>query len=219
MQTEKGEFLDTRHQIVARRLNSGMQGDCKCELLRKLSEALDARDDAACGNREVPCANAEATVRVIQLAQSGYGIVEVGERLSLAHENNARDAFAEISRDIANLVDHFLGSEGSGETRKTCGAERATHGAAGLRGYADGEFVPSRHADRFNGGAVGKLEKVFAGAVFRNLFGTRVRVLEREPFLQLIAKSFGYVSHLIERTDVLNGDPIVELLPAKRRLA
>lgn len=48
VKAKQGVLLHTGHQLVARGLNGGVQGDGEGELLVDLAEAIDAGDDAAC---------------------------------------------------------------------------------------------------------------------------------------------------------------------------
>lgn len=161
MESKERVFFDPRHELIAGALNRGVKGDGKRELLGKLGESADARDDAAGRNGQVARADCES-VRVVKDAKSLDGSVEVGERLALAHEDDARHALAEVSRNVKNLIDHLLRREGARKPCESRGAECATHGTSCLRGDADGELVAVGHADSLHGDAVGELQEVLA---------------------------------------------------------
>lgn len=132
MEAKQRELLDPGHELVARALDRGVQGDGEGELLGELGEAADAGDNAAGGDCEVAGADGESR-GIVQHAESLDGVVEVGEGLSLTHEDDTRDAFTEVARDMEHLVHHLLGREGAGEARETGGAKCAAHGATSLR--------------------------------------------------------------------------------------
>ena len=161
MKAKERIFFDPRHELVAGALNRRVKGDGKRELLGKFGESADARDDAAGRNGQVASANCKP-VGVVKDAKSLDGGVEVSERLALAHEDDARHALAEVSRNVKNLIDHLLRREGAREPCESRGAECAAHGASCLRGDADGELVAVGHADSLHGDAVGELQEVLA---------------------------------------------------------
>ena len=164
VQTRKGVLLDSGHELVASALDSGVKRDGERELLGELGEALDARDDAGSRDGEVARADLE-TAGSVEHTERRNRFVEVGERLTLAHEDNTGHALAEVVGDVQHLVDHFLRGEGAGEPGDTRGTEGAAHGAAGLSGDADGKLVAIGHANRLNRDTVGEFEQVLAGTV------------------------------------------------------
>lgn len=152
-------FLNTGHELVARALNGGMKGNRECELLGELGKALDSRDDAAGGDREVACADFKSTGGV-QHAERVNNRIEVHEGFSLTHEDDAGNALAEIVGDVQHLVDHLLCRQRARESSEAGRAEGAAHGAARLGGNAYGKLVLGGHADGFHRGTVAELQEV-----------------------------------------------------------
>lgn len=56
------------------------------------------------------CADCEP-IRIVEDPQRFDNGVEVGEWFTLAHENDARHALAEIAGNMQDLIDHFLSGE------------------------------------------------------------------------------------------------------------
>lgn len=142
-------LLHTGHELVARGLYGGVQRDSERELLGKFGKAADAGDDTAGGDRQMACSDCEA-VGIVEDAQRSDGLVEVGERFALTHEDDARDSLIEVACDMEHLVDDLAGGEGTGKPVETGGAKRAPHGAARLRGNADRKLVARGHPDGFH---------------------------------------------------------------------
>lgn len=218
VEAEQRELFDAGHKLVARGLDGRVKRNGEGELFGKLGEATDSRDNAASGHGEVASADGEA-IRVVEHAKSLDGVVEVGKRLTLAHEHDAGHPFSEVAGNMEHLIDHLLGGERSGKAGEAGRAERAAHGATRLRGNADGEFVAVGHADGLDGDAVGKLEQILARAVFGDLLDELGGDFEGEGFGQRLAEARREVGHFVERTNVLFVDPFVELLGAKSRLS
>ena len=163
------------------------------------------------------CADREP-LRVVQHTKCLNGVVEIRKGLTLAHEDDARNALAKVARDMEDLVDHLLRGERAGKTRKTRGAEGTAHGASGLRGNADGQLVAIGHADRLNRDAVGEFKQVLAGTVLGDLLHKLGRDFESKGFGERLTQAGGQVGHLVKRTDVLLVNPLVKLLGTKRGL-
>ncbi len=195
-----------------------MQGDSEGELLRQLGKATDSRDNTAGRDGEVACADGQP-VGVVEDAECIDDGIKVGKRLALTHEHDARHALAKVAGDMEDLVDHLLSGERAREAREARCAERAAHGAAGLRRDAHRELVAVWHADRLDRDAVGKLEQVLAGAVLRNLLHQLLGNIEGEALGELLAQCSREVGHIVKRTYVLLVNPLVELLGAKCGLA
>lgn len=218
MEPQQRVFLNTWHELVTRRLHSGVQRDGEGELFGQLSEALDARNDARGRYSEMARADFESS-RGVQHAKRLHGGFVVGKRLALAHEHHARHALAEVVRNMKDLVDHLARRERAREARKARRAEGASHAASGLRGDAHGKLVASRHADGFNGGSIAKLQQILARSVARYLTSDLDGHAERETLSELCAKRFGEVGHVVEGLCVLFEQPFAQLLGAKGRLA
>lgn len=110
METRKRVLLDSGHELIARALDGGVERDGEGELLGQLCEAADAGDYAAGRDSEVSGADCES-IRIVEDSQRFDDCVEVGEWLTLAHENDARNALTEIAGNMQDLIDHFLSSE------------------------------------------------------------------------------------------------------------
>lgn len=142
-------LLHAGHELVARGLYGGVQRDGERELLGKLGEPSDTGDDTAGGDGQMARPDREA-VGVVKDSQRGDGLVEVGERLALAHEDDTRDPLVEVAGDVEHLVDDLAGGKGAGKPVEAGGAKRAPHGAACLRGDADRQLVARGHSDGFH---------------------------------------------------------------------
>ena len=210
-------LLHAGHELVARSLYGGVQRDGERELLGKLGEPSDTGDDTAGGDGQMARPDREA-VGVVEDSQRGDGLVEVGERLALAHEDDARDPLVEVAGDVEHLVDDLAGGKGAGKPVEAGGAKRAPHGAARLRGDADRQLVARGHSDGFHRSAVCKLKQIFTGTVAGDLFGDFGRDTEDEALDKLITQLLGQVGHLVERGGLLGENPFAELLGAKRGL-
>ena len=81
-------LLDAGHDRVSGRLNGGMKGDGKRELLGLLGEAPNHGDDTAGRYREMTSADSGALGRV-QHAEGLDDLIIVIEGLALAHHHNA----------------------------------------------------------------------------------------------------------------------------------
>ena len=95
VETRKGVFLDTGHQLVTGLLDSRVQRDGEGELLRLVGKGADAWDDARGGDGKVPRADSRA-LGGVEPPEGGERRVVVGERLSLPHEDDASGTHAEI---------------------------------------------------------------------------------------------------------------------------
>ncbi len=217
VEVEQRVLFHAGHQIIARLLDGGVERNGKGELFRLAGELADHGDDAASRHGEVASADA-ALVGVIELAERPHSVVVVHEGLALAHEDDARHASVEVIAHVHDLVVYLGSGERAREARPSRGAERAAHGAAGLRAHAHRELLAGGHADALNGGAVGKAEQVLATAVLGDLARDLLHAAEREALRELRAKGLGKVGHVIEALGVLVPDPVLDLLDAERGL-
>ena len=208
-------LLHARHDFVARLLHGGVQRDGKRELLRLGGEATDLGEQAARGDRNVASADVEQ-VRVVHDAHGLERGVVVQERLALTHEDDARDALAEVLGNDVDLINDLAAAEAARVAVATGGAERAAHGAAGLGGHADRKAVVTRHADGLDGAAVSQAQQVLARAVLGDLLlgdgGEEQRMGLREVGAQVLAD----VGHLVVRLDALLVHPLGDLRGAVR---
>ena len=217
MQAQKGELFNAGHKLIARGLNRRVKRNGKRKLLRQFRKAAYARDDAAGRDREVTCADRES-LGVVQHAKCLNGVVEICKGLTLAHEDDACNTLAEVTRNVEDLVDHLLRGERAGKTCKTRGAEGTAHGASSLRGDADSKLVAIGHADRLNRDTVGEFEQVLAGTILGDLLHKLGRDFESKGFGERLAQAGRQVGHLVKRTDVLLVNPTLKPLGAKRGL-
>ena len=194
-----------------------MQGDGQRELLRLLGKADDVGDDAAGGDREVTGANA-AAVRVVELAQGAQRGVVVHERLALAHKDDAGHAGVEVIAHVHDLLVDLCGREGARKASGTGGAEGAAHGAAGLGAGTHGKAVLGGHADALDGDTIGVAQQVLAAAVRRDLAGNLLHASYADLGGKRLAQRLGQVGHLVQRTDILVPDPVLDLLGAEAGL-
>ena len=185
IETRKGVFLDTGHQLVTGLLDSRVQRDGEGELLGKIGEGTDSGNDAAGRNSEVPSADIRPMLGV-ELTKRLDGGIEVVEWFSLSHEHHARDALVEVVRHMKYLVDHLLGGERARQTGDSGGAEHTAHGASGLRRDADSKLGAAGHRDGFHRDAVRKAEQIFARAVGGDLAGDLLGRVEGELLCELL---------------------------------
>lgn len=211
-------FLNARHDLVARRLDSRVQRNGKGELLGDVGKLADTRNNTAGRDGEVACADADA-VGIVENAQRLEDFVVVGEGLALAHEDDAGGALSKIVGDVQHLVDDLLGAQRALKAVKAGGAKGAAHAAAGLGGDADGKFVAAGHADGLDGNAIVVLEQVFAGSILGDLLGEFRRRVKGKSIFQLLTEGLREVRHIVKRTDVLLENPLDKLLGAESGLA
>ena len=157
VKAEQRVLLNTGHELIARRLDGGMQGNSKCELLRDVGEFANTGNNAAGRDGEVTGADTDA-IGVVEDSQSLENLVVVGKRLALAHEDNARGTLAKVVGYMKYLVDDLLSCQRALEAVKAGGAKGAAHATACLGGNADGKLVATGHADGLDGNAVVVLE-------------------------------------------------------------
>ena len=218
VKAEQRVLLNTGHELVARRLDGGVQGNGKRELLGDVGKFANAGNNTAGRYREVARSNTDA-IGVVKNAQRLENLVVVSKRLALAHKDNARGALAKVVRYMKYLVDDLLSGQRALEAVETGGAKGAAHATARLGGNADGKLVAARHANGFDGNAVVILKQVFAGAVLGDLLGELGRRVKGKCLFELLAEGLGKVGHIVKRTNVLLKDPFDELLRAEGGLA
>ena len=164
------------------------------------------------------CANGKA-IRIVERAERRDNVIEVIERLALAHKHNAGNALREIVGNVENLVDNLACRERTGEAAETGCTERTAHGASCLGGNADSELVACGHADRLDGGAIGELQQILAGTVAGDLFHKLSGDIEAVLLGKRLTQGLWEVGHLFKRTYVLDINPLVKLFCPKGRLA
>lgn len=211
-------LLNTGHELIARRLDGGMKGNGKRELLGDVGKFANTGNNAAGRDGEVTSADTDA-VGVVEDSQRLENLVVVGKRLALAHEDNARGALAKVVGYMKYLVNDLLSGQRTLEAVETGSAKGAAHATACLGGNADGKLVATGHTDGLDGNAVVVLEQVLARAIFGNLLGEFSRRVKGKSLFKLLAESLGKVGHVVKRTNVLLKDPFDELLCAKSGLA
>ena len=163
-------LLNTGHELVARRLDGGMQGNGKRELLWDVGKFANSGNNAAGRDGEMTSADTDA-IGVVEDSQRLENLVVVGKRLTLAHEDYARGALAKVVGYMKYLVDDLLSGQRALEAVETGSAKGAAHAAACLGGNADRKLVTAGHADSLDGNAVVVLEQILARAIFGNLLG------------------------------------------------
>ena len=211
-------LLDARHNLIARRLDGGMQRHGKRELLGDVGKFANTGNNAAGRDGEVTGADTDA-IGVVEDSQRLEHLVVVGKRLALAHEDDARGPLAKVVGYMKHLVDDLLSGQRALEAVKAGGAKSAAHAATCLGGNADGKLVASRHADGLDGNTVTVLEQILARAILGNLLGELCRRIEGKSLFKLLAESLGKVGHIVKRTNVLLKDPFNKLLGAEGGLA
>ena len=211
-------LLNARHQLVARRLDSGVQRDGERELLGDICKLANSRDNAAGRNSKVTCSNADA-IGVVEDTQRLEDLVVVGKRLALTHEHDTRCSLAKVVGDMEHLVNDLLCGQRTLKAVQAGSAECTSHATAGLGGYTNGELVAARHADGLDGDAVVILEQVFAGAVLGDLLGELGRRVKSKCLFELLAECLRKVGHIVKRTNVLLKNPFNELFGAEGGLA
>lgn len=217
MKARKRVFFHAGHELIARGLNGGVQGDSQGKLLGKIGKTTNPGNDSAGRNGKMTCTDGKA-LGIIEGSKGFENVVEVVEGLALAHENNARHALTKVLRNMENLVDDLAGGKGAGKAGETRCAKSAAHAASSLSGNADGKLVPRWHSYGFYGDAVGELEKILARTVARDLLNDLFGSIKAILFFKSGTKRLGKIGHLFERTYVLNGNPFVKLLGAERGL-
>ena len=217
-EAQQREALDARHQVVARALNGRVEGDGERELLGLLRKLVDHGDKTAGGDGEVTGTDTSA-VRGVEEAKGLQRLIVVGERLSLAHEDDAGDALAKVVAGVANLLVDLGRLERAGETRLARGAEGAAHATSCLGGGADGQFGARGHANALDGDAVIEAEQVLPAAVDGLLADDLGGRTSREARGKLGAKLGGQVGHLVEGLGVLRPEPLLDLLGPEFGLA
>lgn len=218
VEAQQRVLLNARHELVARRLDSGVQRDGERELLGNICKLANSRDNAAGRNSKVTCSNADA-IGVVEDTQRLEDLVVVGKRLALAHEHDARCALAKVIGDMEHLVNDLLCGQRTLEAVQAGSAKCTSHTAAGLGGYANGELVATGHADSLDGDAVVILEEVFTGAVLGDLLGELGRRVKSKCLFELLAEGLRKVGHIVKRTNVLFKNPFNELFGAEGGLA
>ena len=184
MQAQECVLLYTGHELVARALDGGVEGDGEGELLGELGKFANAGDNAAGRDRKVARADVEA-IGAVEHAQGLDHSIVVGKRLALAHKDHAGDALAKITLHVQDLVYNLLRSEGTREAGKAGGAKGAAHTATRLGGNADGELAPRGHTDGLHRHAVRELQQVLTRSVARDLFGNLNRRVKGEALGKL----------------------------------
>lgn len=218
MKAQERVLLDARHNLVARGLDSGVQGNGKRELLGDVGKFANTGNNAAGRDGEVTSADTDA-IGVVEDAQRLENLVVVGKRLTLAHEDNARGTLTKVVGDMKHLVNDLLSGQRALKAVRTGSAKSAAHATTCLGGNADRKLVTTGHTDSLDGNAVVVLEQILARAIFRNLLGELSRRVKGKSLFKLLAESLGKVGHIVKRTNVLFKDPFDELLRAEGGLA
>lgn len=113
----KRVLLHARHELVACSLDGRVQRNRKRKLFGKLSESANAGDNATGGDGEMARSDGES-IGIVERSQRVDRSVEVSEGLTLTHEDNARNALAEVTGDMEHLIDHFLSRQRMGKAGK-----------------------------------------------------------------------------------------------------
>ena len=130
-------------------------------------------------------------------------IVEIGERLAGAHDNQRVDFLIRGAQEIVdknNFAEHFARRQISFEPVERRRAEFATHLAADLRRNADAVAIIVAHKNCFDSGAVAKLQQKFCRKTVGGI--EAAENFRRGNFVapvQIRAKIFGKVGHIVER--------------------
>ena len=95
MKAKQRVLLNTGHELIARRLDGGMQRNGKRELLGDVGKFANTGNNATGRDSEVTSADTDA-IGVVEDSQRLENLVVVGKRLALAHEDNARGALAKV---------------------------------------------------------------------------------------------------------------------------
>ena len=156
-----------RHELVTELIGRGVEADGEVHLRQLLDHAVDAGHDARGAHRDPTRTDAEA-LRVVEQSHRREHPVGVVQWLAHPHEHDvirpAPPARPPVraqgvpgrAMPVQHLVDDLPRRELAGEPRLPGGAERAVHGASGLRRDADGRALshpsPRRvaHEDRFH---------------------------------------------------------------------
>ena len=150
-------FFVDGHERVALFVAGGVERDGEAGADFFLGELFDARDDAAGGERGVFWRNGDA-FGIEKKAESSGDVVEIEERLALAHEDDVgvglERVFVFFERD-ENLRDDFARRQIADEAELRGEAELAVDGAASLRGDTDGLAAVARHEHGFDAGGAG----------------------------------------------------------------
>ena len=218
MKAQERVLLDARHKLVARGLDSGVQGNGKRELLGDVGKFANTGNNAAGRDGEVTSADTDA-IGVVEDAQRLENLVIVSKGLALSHEDNARGTLTKVVGDMKHLVNDLLSGQRALKAVQTGSAKSAAHATACLGGNADRKLVTTGHTDSLDGNAVVVLEQILARAIFRNLLGELSRRVKGKSLFKLLAESLGKVGHIVKRTNVLLKDPFDELLRAEGGLA
>ena len=217
-----------RHQEVAQRRPCRMQGDGQRVLRPQRGQLLDARDDAAGADGDVPGAQPERA-RVAEQRRGGQDPIGVQQRLAHAHEHDVRDPTA-LSRQVtapeATLV-HDLGDlQVTPEAQLARGAERAADRAAGLAGDAQrgalAAGTPRRvaHQHRLDGAAVIQaVERLLRQTAVRLAHGRLHERIEPERGGKLRADRARQRMQILVRGRATRPDVVCELAGAVGRLA
>lgn len=94
------------HELVACLLYGGVKRYGERELLRFLGEPLNALEDTAGGNGDVPCSNAEEG-RIVHETKGIDNRVVVVEGLALPHGNDIAHPLREILLHEFDLIEHL----------------------------------------------------------------------------------------------------------------
>ena len=188
-----------------------MKRHSKGELLGLSREPPDHGDDAAGRYREMASTDA-GSLRGVQHAQRLERLLIIVEGLALSHHHDTRGPGLEILTDMNDLVVHLCVRKPAREAALARGAEHAAHAAPRLRGDADRETVPRRHADTLGGDAVGVAKQVLPAAISGNLASHLGGSAEIATFLKLRAKLGGNVGHFVKGRDAVLPNPVLNLL-------
>ena len=206
-----------RHDGAPRLVGRGMERDGEGDRQILLRKVIDARDDAAGREGNVPVADVQPR-RVPDKAQKFHHVVIVVERLSDAHEHHAVDALARVERRGDDLPEHLGRGQVPHLAANRGGTELTAHGAPDLARNAQGGAVAVAHEHALDAVAVEEAEEVFDGAVE----GARLLDLHRgEPPLARLVEPFsqggGEVGHF--GNGGAAAAPVEDLLRAVARLA
>ena len=195
-----------------------MEGDGEADLLGKLGQFPNLRNEAGGRDGDATGADVEAPVggdHVKSLAEVG----EVGEGFAHAHEDEVVDLFAREFFGEDDLGDDLGGGEVAGEAIEPGGAEFTSVGAADLGRDAEGVAVGcfaikggrGRDEDGLDIALVGEFEEELTGGVGRALGQGMSEGAEGVFFGESRAEGGGEVAHFFPGAGALFVDPIEDL--------
>ncbi len=108
-----------------------MEGDGQRKLKAQLRKALDAGDDAAGGQGDVPHADVQP-LRAVHQLQKPQHVVQIVQRLPNPHQNDIGNRQTGVLLSENHLIQQLRGRQASDLSRHGGRAERAAHQAAHL---------------------------------------------------------------------------------------